>query len=168
MQLTVFQIVLLAVIQGITEFLPISSSAHLILPSALLGFPDQGLAFDVAVHVGTLSAVVWYLRGDLRQIAGAWLGHCFRGVVSAESRLGWMLIAATVPAGLAGLLFDDFIETHLRSVAVIAATTIFFGLLLGLADRRSSRRQSLQTMTWKSAIAIGFAQALALVPVTSR
>ena len=166
--MSLIQIFLLAIIQGITEFLPISSSAHLILPSALFNYPDQGLAFDVAVHVGTLSAVLWYLRDDVRNITGAWFMHCFRGTATPESRLGWMIIVATIPAGIAGLLLDDFIEANLRSVAVIATTTIFFGLLLGIADKYSRRQKRMDAMGWKTAIAVGFAQALALIPGTSR
>ena len=166
--MTIFQTVFLAIIQGLTEFLPISSSAHLILPSALLDFPDQGLAFDVAVHVGTLAAVVWYFRHDLRRLIVAWLAQNFAGQKSDDARLAWLVIIATIPAGLAGLLFDSFIEQHLRSVMVIAATTIFFGLLLGLADRYSPLNRSLNTLRWRGAVLIGLAQALALIPGTSR
>lgn len=166
--MTLFQIVLLAVIQGLTEFLPISSSAHLIFPSALLGFPDQGLAFDVAVHVGTLSAVVWYLKSDIVDIVGAWLKHCFQGIKSRESSLGWMIILGTIPAGLAGLLLNDFIELHLRSIVIIAVTTIFFGILLGVADRYSSQSRSMNDLGWRATLCVGLAQALALIPGTSR
>ncbi|MGD9661978.1 MAG: undecaprenyl-diphosphate phosphatase [Porticoccaceae bacterium] len=166
--MSLFQVVVLAIIQGVTEFLPISSSAHLILPSALLGWPDQGLAFDVAVHVGTLIAVVSYFRKDLTILVRAWCSQCFRGNSSAEGRLGWFIILATIPAGIAGLLFDNFIETHLRSVLVIALTTIAFGLLLGFADKRPTKIKTLDALEWKQALIIGIAQALALIPGTSR
>jgi len=165
---SLLQVVVLAIIQGLTEFLPISSSAHLILPSAVLGWPDQGLAFDVAVHVGTLIAVLSYFRKDLKRLICAWCGQCFRGNPSAEGRLGWAIILATIPAGIAGLLFDNFIETHLRSIMVIALTTIGFGLLLGVADQRSTKTKTLDTLGWKQALIIGVAQALALIPGTSR
>lgn len=159
---------ILAFIQGVTEFLPISSSAHLILPSLLLGWEDQGLAFDVAVHVGTLAAVVIYFRKDLIELTCGWFGQFSSRSQSPESRLGWSLIIATVPAGLAGLIFHDLIATHLRSIWVLATTTLVFGLLLGLADRRTSSSRSMSDMTWRVALIVGAAQALALIPGTSR
>jgi len=128
-----WHIIVLAIIQGLTEFLPISSSAHLILPSELLGWQDQGLAFDVAVHVGTLSAVIWYFRRDVGQLTVAWCQDT-QAAGGAGQRLAWAIIVATIPAGLAGILLDDLIEEHLRSAAVIAATTIGFGLVLWWSD----------------------------------
>jgi len=162
------QIAILAIIQGLTEFLPISSSAHLILPSAVLGWSDQGLAFDVAVHVGSLVAVLWYFRRDVQGLITGWLRSVTGGGGSPESRLGWQLILATIPAGLAGLLFADFIETHLRSTLVIAITTILFALLLGAADMFSARSRPLTDFTWRAALFVGVAQAIALIPGTSR
>lgn len=162
------KVVVLALIQGITEFLPISSSAHLILPSQILGWPDQGLAFDVAVHVGTLLAVVIYFREDIAKLVLGWFGQFGNAGVTAESRLAWYIIAATVPAGLAGLVFDDFIEIHLRSGAVIASTSILFGLVLWWVDVRAKQNIPLAQMTLLMALLIGTAQALALVPGTSR
>ncbi|WP_305857311.1 undecaprenyl-diphosphate phosphatase [Balneatrix alpica] len=161
------QIISLAVIQGLTEFLPISSSAHLILPSQLLGWPDQGLAFDVAVHVGTLSAIVWYFRWEIIELAQAWLRSCM-GQQSQQGWLAWGVALGTVPAVIAGLLLDDLIEQHLRSILVIAATTIFFGLLLQWGDMRSSRSRTLTQLGLKDALLIGLAQAIALIPGTSR
>lgn len=166
--MTLFQVIVLALIQGVTEFLPISSSAHLILPSALLGWPDQGLAFDVAVHVGTLLAVVWYFRKDLISLVQHWTASCISRRSTPESRLGWCIILATIPAGLAGLTFNSFIEDHLRSVLVIAITTILFGVLLGVADRRGARSKSMAQLTWRPALWMGIAQAVALIPGTSR
>ena len=163
------QAVWLAVIQGLSEFLPISSSAHLILPSQILGWPDQGLAFDVAVHVGSFIAVVIYFRRDIQQLITAWLKSLSsQAVGTPESRLAWCIILATAPAGLAGLLLGDFIEANLRSIAVIAATTIGFGLLLGWADQRQRGVKTIDQLTWKSALIVGGAQALALIPGTSR
>ena len=133
--------IILALIQGITEFLPISSSGHLILPSGLLGWPEQGLAFDVAVHVGTLLAVVFYFRTDIINMTQAWCLSTFKQQHSNDSKVAWMVVLATIPAGLAGLLFDDFIEANLRTTFVIALTTIIFGVLLGWADHRSIAKQ---------------------------
>jgi len=173
-----FQIVILALVQGVTEFLPISSSAHLLLPSSLLGWPDQGLAFDVAVHVGSLLAVIIYFRDDILRLITAWFGGLNRAVELSVSeqedcRLAWFIILGTIPAGLAGLLFNDFIEAHLRSIAVVAFTTIAFGLLLQVADRRHSRDlesdvKTLANLTVKAVIFIGICQAFALIPGTSR
>ncbi|WP_347332495.1 undecaprenyl-diphosphate phosphatase [Marinimicrobium locisalis] len=162
-------IVLLALIQGITEFLPISSSGHLLLPKALLGWPDQGLAFDVAVHVGTLTAVVLYFRSSLWQMARDWsLQLVARAPATEDSRLAWLLILATLPAAVCGLLFDAVIEAHLRTTLVIALTTLIFGVALGWADWRGGRVRTLADITWKAALLIGLAQALALIPGTSR
>ncbi|SHE81724.1 Undecaprenyl-diphosphatase [Microbulbifer donghaiensis] len=164
----IFQIVILALIQGLTEFLPISSSAHLILPKEVLGWPDQGLAFDVAVHFGSLLAVVLYFRSEIWALLRDGLGGLVNGRFSDEGRLAWLIVLATIPAGLAGLFFKEFIETHLRSAAVIAATTIGFGILLWWADVRGARKQTLAQLNWKKALMIGAAQALALIPGTSR
>ena len=126
------QAVWLAIIQGLSEFLPISSSAHLILPSEILGWPDQGLAFDIAVHVGSLVAVILYFRQDVATLSRAWVDSIFERRQSPESHLAWYILLATVPAALAGLLFSHYIEANLRSMAVIAFTTIFFHLTLQL------------------------------------
>jgi len=159
--------IILAIIQGLTEFLPISSSAHLILPSQVLGWKDQGLGFDVAVHVGTLLAVVSYFRVQVLELLQGWIGS-FRGHHDQHSRLAWLIIWATVPAVLFGLLAASHIETIARSVMVIATTTIVFGLLLWWADRKASERQSIAGLTLRQALIIGIAQAVALIPGTSR
>jgi undecaprenyl-diphosphatase len=163
-------IIVLALIQGITEFLPISSSGHLILPSGLLGWPDQGLAFDVAVHVGTLLAVLTYFRQTIIDIASAWLTGFYKREQTPDSKLGWYIILATIPAGLAGLIFNDIIETHLRTTLVIALTTVFFGLLLGWADYigQLSKKHDIRQLTINIVLIIGIAQAIALIPGTSR
>jgi undecaprenyl-diphosphatase len=155
-------------VQGLTEFLPISSSAHLILVPRFLGWPDQGLAFDVAVHVGTLSAVVCYFRRELLSMAHDWAASLARRQTVGDSRLAWGVILGTIPVGLAGLLLGDMIEIHLRSPRVIAATTIGFGLLLWWADSAGSRTRDEHTLSWWDVLVIGCAQALALVPGTSR
>ena len=163
------QTVILALIQGITEFLPISSSGHLILPAQLLGWTDQGLAFDVAVHLGTLAAVIIYFWKDLLAIARDWLGSLVGRGTTVNSRLGWYLIFATLPAVVFGLILKQMgLDEAMRTVAVIAGTTLIFGALLGFADRKGTQILRLDTITFRQAMLIGFAQALALIPGTSR
>lgn len=165
-------IVWLALVQGLTEFLPVSSSAHLILVPRLFGWPDQGLAFDVAVHLGTLLAVVAYFRRDIAQLFPAFLGSLRRlsspGSFSPDARLAWGVVVGTVPAGLFGLAFKDVIETSLRSPLVIAAATIVFGLLLWYADRRARLTRDELSLGWGDFLFVGCAQAIALIPGTSR
>ena len=163
----ILQIIFLALIQGITEFLPISSSAHLILPSQVFGWPDQGLAFDVAVHVGSLIAVMGYFRKDIIELLTAWLSHIGKKQRSDESDLAWYVILATIPAVVFGLLVDMFFEESLRQLWVIATTTIVFGLLLAVADRRGNLNEA-TVITFKMALIIGLFQAIALIPGTSR
>ncbi len=162
------QILVLALVQGFTEFLPISSSAHLILVPRLLGWPDQGLAFDVSVHVGTLLAVVLYFRHELGRMLSDWLGSLAGRGLTPDARLAWAVGFGTIPVGLAGLAFKDVIETTLRAPLVIAATTIGFGLLLGWADRAGARRREEKEIGWRDVLFIGLAQAVALIPGTSR
>ncbi len=164
----VLQIVILALVQGLTEFLPISSSGHLILASEVLGWPDQGLAFDVSVHLGTLTAVVVFFRKDLLKITEGWFAQFFGRGSTIESRLGWNIIVATIPAGLAGLLFHELIETHLRSSMVIAISSIVFGLVLLAADRPTKHKKAIQDIGLLVALSIGVAQAFALIPGSSR
>jgi len=161
------QILVLALVQGLTEFLPISSSAHLILVPLLTGWEDQGLAFDVAVHVGTLTAVVLYFRKEIGAMFLAWLAS-LKGKHSEDSRLAWGVLIGTIPVGIVGLLFKDYIESDLRTELVIATTTIIFGLLLWYADWSGKRNRDEHTLSWKDIIIIGCAQAVALIPGTSR
>ena len=163
----ILQIIVLALVQGLTEFLPISSSAHLILVPILTGWEDQGLAFDVAVHVGTLTAVVLYFRKEISVMFFAWLAS-LKGKHSEDSKLAWGVLIGTIPVGLAGLLFKDVISEHLRTPLVIAATTLIFGFLLWYADWSGKRERDEHTMSWKDIIFIGCAQAIALIPGTSR
>lgn len=158
----------LAILQGLTEFLPISSSGHLVLVPRFLGWDDPGLAFDVAVHVGTLVAVLAYFRKELAVMSRAWLASVSGAGMSADARLSWAVLFGTIPAGLFGLLGKDFIEAYLRSPLVIAATTIGFGVLLWVADRFGSHRRDEHTLGWFDLIVIGLAQALSLIPGTSR
>ncbi len=163
------QILVLALVQGLTEFLPISSSAHLILAPYLFGFADQGLAFDVAVHMGTLAAVVGYFRKEVAAILLEFFPGLLPGkAMTDNARLGWMIILATLPVGIFGLLLKAMIETQLRSPLVIAATTIGFGALLWIFDVKGKRVRDEHSIDWKDALVIGLFQALALIPGTSR
>jgi undecaprenyl-diphosphatase len=163
-----WQAVWLAVIQGLTEFLPVSSSGHLVLVPRLFGWADQGLAFDVAVHVGTLVAVVTYFRRDLLPLATG-LGAFLRGDrANTWGRLAFNLLVGTIPVGVVGLLANDFIEGTLRSPFVVAFQLAVFGIVLYLVDRNGRRSRDETTLTLGQAFLIGCAQALALVPGTSR
>jgi undecaprenyl-diphosphatase len=170
------QITLLAFVQGLTEFLPISSSAHLILTPLLFGYELQDLSFDVAVHLGTLAAVVLYFRRDLVSMAVAMIGGLGGSAATPErranARLGWMVIIATLPILVLGLPLKNMLEV-LRTddtliALVIAGTTIGFGLLLWYADVRGSRRMDEYAVNWVAALIIGLFQAIAIIPGTSR
>lgn len=168
--LSPLQALVLAVVQGVTEFLPISSSGHLILVPYFLKWPDQGLAFDIATHVGTLLAILVYFRRDVRDLV---VGFFSGQPLSADGdynprRLAWMIVLATIPAGIFGLLIKDWVETQARSALLVAGTTIFYGLLLGVADRVGRHARKLGDIGWQVALAIGMAQALAIIPGTSR
>ena len=163
------QVLVLALIQGVTEFLPISSSAHLILASRVAGWPDQGLAFDTAVHLGSLLAVLAYFRRELATFADG-LVHLRH---DAATQLLSKVVVATLPVAAAGLLFKPWIESEARTVGVIAATTIGFAVALWWADRHSGRNRSApgrdeHSVTFAQAALIGVAQAVALIPGTSR
>ena len=156
------QAVVLGIVQGLTEFLPVSSSGHLILVPRVLGWTDQGLAVDAAVHLGTLGALLAYFRRELVALLSGALSR----------RLAFAFVLATVPAGLAGLVFDRLIETHLRSPLVVAAATAFWALVMEFADRRAAAPpadgEPLERVGVARALAVGCAQALALIPGTSR
>jgi undecaprenyl-diphosphatase len=167
--LDIWVAIVLALIQGLTEFLPISSSAHLILVPQSLGWPDQGLAFDVAVHLGTLFAVIWYFHGEVVDIVTATLGSMFRRAHDPENaQLGWAILIATIPVVLVGFLMEDFVEHQLRSPVIIAIATAFFGVLLWVADLRRNSVDDEHKITLLMAFLIGVAQVLALIPGTSR
>ncbi len=162
------QVLFLSLLQGLTEFLPISSSGHLVLLPKFVGWPDQGLAFDVAVHLGSLIAVLWYFRADLTRMVRDLLAIPRGQGVSPDARLGLLVIVATVPVAVAGLVLGDFLEGNLRSAAVIAGTTAGFGILLWLADLWSRRHRRIESFGIGDALVVGCAQILALVPGTSR
>jgi len=162
------QIAVLAIVQGLTEFLPISSSAHLILVPLVLQWPDQGLAFDIAVHLGTLIAVMVYFRTELVAMTVDWARSLTGGKSSDNSRLAWWVILGTVPAVIVGYLFKGVVETELRSPWVIALATIGFGLLLWFADSRKQKTRNEYQLSLGNVLLIGCFQALALIPGTSR
>ena len=166
--MTWIQTVVLAVVQGLTEFLPISSSGHLVLVPAFAGWTDQGLAFDIAVHFGSLIAVCIYFRRDVAaMIVGA--VDVLQGNLSPPgARLAFGIGLATIPAAIAGLLFADWIEANLRSPSVVVFTLAGFGILMALADRLGRRVRKLESLGWQEALLIGVSQALALIPGTSR
>jgi undecaprenyl-diphosphatase len=166
------QISILALIQGLTEFLPISSSAHLQLPALLLGWSDQGLAFDVAVHLGTLLAVVSYFHRDLLSLLKSFLLQILARPCDErqqrEARLAWLLIMASIPAAVAGVLLYDLVAVYGRNAQLIALSSIVFALLLWWVDGRSSHARSIDDWNWRSALVVGLAQIFALLPGTSR
>ena len=167
------QIVLLAFVQGFTEFLPISSSAHLVLTPLLFGYDLQSLAFDVAVHLGTLAAVVTYFRREIAAMLVA-VGNSVatRRMDSPDARLGWMIVLATVPVVVLGIPLKGLLEVLRKEdqliALVIAGTTIGFGLLLWIADVKGRRIRDEYSVGWKDALFVGILQAIAIIPGTSR
>lgn len=184
--MTFFQLLLIAVVQGITEFLPISSSGHLILIPYLTDFPDQGPMIDVAVHVGSLLAIIVYFFKDVVVLARGGFASVGIGDAPAERRLFWWIVLGTLPAVAFGLaiklgVFNSFVETmfgitvihddlmgSIRFTELIAFNLIFYGILLGLADWIGKDVKSFEDMTWRDGLIVGLAQALAIIPGTSR
>jgi len=158
------QLILLSVVQGLTEFLPVSSSAHLVLLSEFLGEEDQGIIFDVGVHFGTLMAALVYFRSDLKKMIINLGSHKF---LSKENNLTTSLIIAVIPILLSGFLLRDFVNLNLRNSEVIAYATIIFGILLYTAQLRKGK-ENLDSVSLKQALIIGLFQCLALIPGTSR
>ena len=165
----IFQAIALGVVQGLTEFLPISSTAHLALLPWFMGWKDPGLTFSVALHVGTLLAVALYFRQDLTQMFFSWLGS-LRGFDRTDpyQKLSWMVIFGCIPAVIAGFLLDDLIAGIFRSPYVIAAMLIGVAVLIAIAERTTKHTRTWKDMTLKDALLIGLAQACALIPGTSR
>lgn len=166
--MTLIQVVILAIVQGLTEFLPVSSSGHLVLVPYLFAWADQGLAFDVAVHFGSLAAVCIYFRKDMASILAGGMRFLGDNITTPESRLAQAIALGTVPAALAGLLFASWIEANLRDPLVIVYTLSGFGILMAIADRVGRRERNISGVGFRDAVIIGFAQALSLVPGTSR
>jgi undecaprenyl-diphosphatase len=166
--MSIEQIIVLALVQGITEFLPISSSGHLILIPALTGWPDQGQFTDVMVHLGTLGAILVYFWRDVGKLIGGAL-LLLRGKITDEGRLAIYIVLATIPAVAFGLVLKKFGFADLeRSVTVVAWNTLLYGVLMLVADTVGKQTKTMENMTLPSALIIGVAQALALIPGTSR
>ena len=162
----ILQSIILGLLQGLTEFLPISSSAHLILLPKLLGWADQGLLYDIAAHFGSLLALLIYFRQDLQKMIGGWV-NSFSNGQNTEANMVWSLIIATIPICLAGLFFHREADL-LREPLIIAAATVLFGLLLWWADGSGKRQRRLDDFRLRDAIVIGLFQILAMIPGTSR
>ena len=163
-------VIILAIVQGITEFLPISSSAHLALAPWLLGWRDQGLVFDIALHLGTLLAVLLYFGRAWIQILAQGFGLSFGNdpQLKRNRRILWYLTAATIPVAVLGALFEHTVETAFRNPMVIGTMLIVVGLVMLLAERVSGRRKGLAEITFTDSLIIGAAQTIALIPGTSR
>ncbi len=184
--MSLFQAAVLGIVQGLTEFLPISSTAHLVLFPWFFGWSDPGLVFDVALHLGTLIALIAVFAREMVRMARAVVRSLFAiarlrpnhmarlrldvpaALVEPDVRLGWAILLGTVPAGGAGLLFESQVETVLRNPLVIAGAMILFGLLLGWSDRVGPKRLPISAVTIARGVGVGFAQALALIPGVSR
>ena len=165
-----FEAFVLAIVQGLTEFLPISSSAHILIVSRLLGWDDPGAAFTAVIQIGTEAAVLIYFRHDIVRIASAW----FRSLrdpsmrSDLDARMGWYVIVGTLPIGVLGLAFRDTIETGARNLWLVAAVMIIFALVLGFADATGARTKDLDDIKTRDGVVFGFGQALALIPGVSR
>lgn len=168
--MSLLQAIVLGLLQGVTEFLPVSSTAHLRVVPALLDWEDPGAAFTAVTQLGTGLAVLLYFRADLTRIAVAWVTSLRRrhGPLPLDARLGWYLIAATVPIGVLGLAFRRQIETSARSLPLIGGALIVLGLVLFAAERAGTRKRGLADVGTRDALAVGLAQAAALVPGVSR
>src|SRR5688572_19968227 len=164
------QAIVLGIVQGVTEFLPISSTGHLRIVPAFLGWEDPGAAFTAVTQLGTLAAVLLYFRHDILRIFMAWLRSLRDAEVrrTLDARLGWYILLGTIPIGIAGVVFSDQIENNARSLYLIGTTLILLGLLLLVADRRSRQSRELEDLGPKDAALIGIAQACALIPGVSR
>lgn len=168
--MTWFEAIVLGVIQGLTEFLPISSSAHILVLSRIFGWGDPGAAFTAVTQIGTELAVLIYFRHDIARILNAWARSLVRPDMrgSADARLGWYVILGTIPIVVLGLAFTEQIETIARNLWLTATMLAVFGILLGLADRLGRKERVISAMRTRDALGLGFAQALALIPGVSR
>lgn len=169
-QLSWLQAIILGISQGLTEFLPISSTAHTLIVSRLLGWPDPGAAFTAVTQVGTELAVVIYFRNDIARILKAWFASLTKADQRSnpDAKMGWYVIIGTIPIGIAGLAFKSSIETTARNLWLVAGSLIVMGILLGLADRYAKHTKSEVDLNTKNAILFGLGQALALIPGVSR
>jgi undecaprenyl-diphosphatase len=167
---SILEAIVLGIVQGVTEFLPISSTGHLRIVPAFLGWEDPGAAFTAVTQLGTMAAVLLYFRDDLQRIARAWLRSLRDRPARREldARLGWYIVLGTIPIGIFGVLFKDQIETGARDLYLIGIALIVLGLVLLLAEKVGTRERSIEQIRTKDGFAIGLAQALALIPGVSR
>jgi len=168
--MTFVEAVVLGVVQGLTEFLPISSTAHLRLVPTLFGWGDPGAAASAIIQLGTMLAVVAFFRRDIVNLFKAFIRGISKGKPFEEfdSRMAWYIAFGTIPVGLLGLLFKSFIETSARSLYLISASLILLAIILAIAERISAFRRDVSSMTLRDCVIVGFAQALALIPGSSR
>ena len=168
--MSILEAIVLGIVQGLTEFLPISSTGHLRIVPAFLGWEDPGAAFTAVTQLGTMAAVLLYFREDLRRIGRAWLRSLREPALrrQLDARLGWYIVLGTIPIGIFGVLFKDQIETGARDLYVIGTALIALGLVLLLAEKVGKRERNIEQIQTRDGIAIGFAQALALIPGVSR
>jgi undecaprenyl-diphosphatase len=165
-----FEAVVLGVVQGLTEFLPISSNAHLRIVGAAFGWDDPGAAFTAITQIGTELAVLIYFARDIARIVSAWVGSLFnaRRRHDPDARMGWLIIVGSIPIIILGLLFQKQIETNLRDLRIIAIALVAFSLILYVADRIGAKKRELDDLTVGHGVVYGLAQALALIPGVSR
>ena len=158
--MSLIEAIVLGILQGLTEFLPISSSAHQLIVPAMLGWDDPGAAFTAVTQLGTEAAVLIYFRNDIWSIATVWLRSLYRPVLrsTAHARMGWYLIVATVPIGILGLAFEDQIENGARNLYLVGTVLIVFGLVLGYADRVGKHERELGQISTRDGILVGLAQ----------
>ena len=168
--MSLIEAIVLGIVQGLTEFIPISSTAHLRIVPALVGWDDPGAAFTAVTQLGTMAAVLAFFRADLTRVAVAWVGSLRRPRAEwdFDARLGWYILLGTVPISIFGYAFRDQIETGARSLRLIGVTLIVLGLVLLLAERVGRREREIESVRLRDAIAVGFAQAAALLPGVSR
>lgn len=168
--MSAIEAIILGIVQGLTEFLPISSTAHVRLVPALFGWEDPGAAFTAVIQLGTMAAVVIYFRADLWRIGTTWLRSLFNSSLRSEhdARMGWFILLGTLPVGIFGFIFKDQIETAARSLWVIGIVMIVFSLVMAAADRVAERNRDIEQIGRSDAIFIGLFQALALIPGVSR
>lgn len=165
-----FEAIILGIVQGLTEFLPISSSAHVLIVSQFFGWDDPGAAFTAVTQIGTETAVIIYFWRDIWRIITTWLKSLTDKSLrsSIDARMGWYVIIGTIPIGICGLLFQDAISTTARNLWLVSFTLIFFGIVLGIADKVGAKTKTVEDLTIKDGVLFGLAQTLALIPGVSR
>lgn len=165
-----FEAIVLGIVQGLTEFLPISSSGHLLIFSQLFGWEDPGAAFTAVTQIGTEAAVILYFRREIWSIISTWTRSLFTPELRShlDARMGWYVILGTLPIGLLGFVFRDSIETVARNLWLVATMLIVFGVILGVADRYGAKHKTEADLTMRSGLLFGLGQALALIPGVSR